>query len=136
MARFLQEERKRLGFNQSEVSENTGVSMTSQSYYETGKRFPDSQYLLKLAEMGFDINFVLTGQRDSNHLTNEEKFLLDKFRQASKEKQTAVLGALLFDGDSVAVSVAAQSAKAKDNHIGDISNSTIGDITQGSNNEQ
>lgn len=97
MARFLKKERKRLGFNQDYIAEYTNVSMTSQSNYETGKRFPDSQYLLKLVELGFDINYVLTGKRDKNHFTNEEKFLLEKFRESDKTKKNMLLHLLMFN---------------------------------------
>lgn len=124
MISFIKEERKRLGFNQTYVAEKTGITVQSLINYEKGKRQPDLNVLIKMAEIGYDIRFVVTGQRDSNHLTNEEKFLLDKFRQTSKEKQTAVLGVLLFDGDSVADAVAGKSVTVGDNSVnvgGDVS---------------
>lgn len=59
----LKQERTRLGMSQEEFGAVGGVKKVAQSNYETGKRFPDSQYLERLAASGVDIQFVVTGFR-------------------------------------------------------------------------
>lgn len=63
----LRIERERLGFNQLEFSPLMGLSKHRQSIYERGLHSPDSTYLAKLAELGGDLAFLLTGQRTSQH---------------------------------------------------------------------
>lgn len=52
-----------MGMSQEEFGAVGGVKKVAQSNYETGKRFPDSQYLERLAAAGVDIQFVVTGFR-------------------------------------------------------------------------
>jgi transcriptional regulator with XRE-family HTH domain len=54
-------ERKRLGFRQPEFAEKCGVKGPTQSLYETGKRYPDADYLIRACELGADPAFLLTG---------------------------------------------------------------------------
>ncbi len=123
MSNFLQQERKRLGLGQSQVSEFVGITVPTLSNYEKGKRQPDLDVLMKMRELGYDMKYVMTGERDSNHLTAEEAFLLEKFRQADQNKRNSALAVLMFDEESIQRSVS--------NSIGNISNSTVGDIKQG-----
>lgn len=62
IGRRLQAERMRLGMTQKSLAEATGVSKTTQANYETGFRTPDACYLARLAELGADLVFVVTGQ--------------------------------------------------------------------------
>lgn len=94
---FLAEERNRLGLKAKDVAEHAGVAVPTQSNYEQGKRFPDTQYLLKISELGFDLNFVVTGKRDNNHLSPKEAMLLELFRDAAKPVQKHILAGLLTD---------------------------------------
>lgn len=57
----LREERRRLRLNQTQLAEVAGVSLTSQSHYESGTHRPDSTYLSHAARAGVDILYVLTG---------------------------------------------------------------------------
>lgn len=59
----LREERRRLGLNQTQVAGIAGVSLTSQSHYESATHRPDSAYLSQVAGAGIDILYVLTGTR-------------------------------------------------------------------------
>jgi transcriptional regulator with XRE-family HTH domain len=59
----LQEERKRLGLNQSEFADMAGVQISAQTNYETGKRQPDAAYLSAIAAAGADVLYILTGER-------------------------------------------------------------------------
>lgn len=92
---FLTEERNRLNLKAKDVAEFVGVAIPTQSNYENGKRSPDAEYLAKLTELGFDINYVLTGKRESLSLTTQEKMLIELFRQAPESVQRHILAGLL-----------------------------------------
>lgn len=135
MINKLQEERKRLGYRQHYVADKAGITVPTLSNYEKGKRQPDLSVLMKMADMGYDMQFVMTGQRDKAHLTTEEKFLLEKFRDADKRKQQMVLGLLIMDESNMLQAAAGEIGKGQGsqvgrNQIGNISDSDIGDITQ------
>ncbi len=61
----LKEERERLDMSQAEVAELTGQSRKSQIRYESGERSPDGPYFSRLATAGFDVLYILTGNRAS-----------------------------------------------------------------------
>lgn len=92
---FLTEERNRLNLKAKDVAEFVGVAIPTQSNYENGKRSPDAEYLAKLTDLGFDINYVLTGKRESLSLTTQEKMLIELFRQAPETVQRHILAGLL-----------------------------------------
>ncbi|WP_201546093.1 helix-turn-helix domain-containing protein [Psychrobacter sp. H7-1] len=78
---FLAEERSRPGLKAKGVADYAGIAIPTQSNYKKSKRCPDAQYLIKIAELGFDINYVITGRRDSLLLTTQEKLLAELFKQ-------------------------------------------------------
>jgi len=92
---FLAKERIRLGLKAKDVAEYAGIAIPTQSNYEQGKRNPDTDYLLKIAELGFDLNFVLTGRRNNNNLSTQEKMLLELFRNAPESVQRYILAGLI-----------------------------------------
>ena len=59
----LTAERKRLGFNQTDFGLVGGVTKTSQVNYESGMRSPCAKYWQSIAEIGADVNYILTGVR-------------------------------------------------------------------------
>lgn len=59
----LREERNKLGLSQEKLAEVGGVQKLAQTNYETGKRSPTGEYLVKIAELGADVNYILTGVR-------------------------------------------------------------------------
>ncbi|MFZ2843354.1 hypothetical protein [Psychrobacter sp.] len=61
----LEAERQRLGLMAVEVYEDKTVKIAQTTYknYESGKRDIPSSLLIKLWDMGFDVMYVLTGQR-------------------------------------------------------------------------
>lgn len=59
----LRLERTRLGLSQEAFGEAGGVKKFAQSNYERGKRSPDGLYLERVAKIGVDVQFVLTGSR-------------------------------------------------------------------------
>lgn len=59
----LREERIRLGYNQTDFASLAGTTQRSQTVYETGKRSPDLNYLVAIASVGVDIQYITTGRR-------------------------------------------------------------------------
>jgi transcriptional regulator with XRE-family HTH domain len=59
----LIEERKRFGLSQAAFGEAGGVQKRAQINYEKGERHPDAAYLERLAAIGVDVLYVLTGRR-------------------------------------------------------------------------
>ncbi len=99
----LKEERNRIGLNQTELGEFGGVKKQAQLKYEKGERFPDSNYLEKIAKAGVDVSYVVTGlssQQDlAPSLAPDEQMLLDSYRSMSMSKRKAVLASMLM-GDA------------------------------------
>ena len=62
----LKQERLRLGLKQTDVIKAIDVAIATFSNYETGKRSPDVDFLLKLGALGYDIGYVVTGERLEN----------------------------------------------------------------------
>lgn len=102
---FIKKERMRLGYMAKEVADYTGISLVAQSRYENGKRFPDTKYLYKLAEMGFDMHFVITGERIILKLDNIEELVIAKYRQLNEESKNNILIQLVKEDEGVKSSV-------------------------------
>lgn len=60
----IAEERKRMGLSQAAFAELVGVSFSSQRRYENETRTPDTEYLSALVDVGVDMDYVFSGQRD------------------------------------------------------------------------
>ena len=97
----LVEERKRLKIKQKEMAEKVGVHINSQLDYEKGRVPAFVAYLEQIAEMGVDVQYVLTGQRSAEPvLTPEEKNLLDAWQNAPQAVRAAALAALQAGADA------------------------------------
>jgi transcriptional regulator with XRE-family HTH domain len=59
----LASERKRLGLNQQEVGERLGIGRAAVGMIENGRATLDAERLATLESAGFDLLFVMTGQR-------------------------------------------------------------------------
>ncbi len=62
----LKEERERLGYLQAEFAAQGTVGRNSQSGYEVGDRPPTAEYLAKIARLGADVQYIVTGVRSEN----------------------------------------------------------------------
>lgn len=61
----LQSERLRLSLTQEVVALSVGMTKQAIGSYERGVRSPDAELLAKLARLGFDVTYVLTGVRQT-----------------------------------------------------------------------
>lgn len=72
VARSMREVRRQMRLTLSEMSERTGVSSSYISYFEQGKRFPSSTYLMALVrEFNVNMNYLFYGEL-GNELFYEE----------------------------------------------------------------
>ena len=86
----LHEWRKENKLGTIELSKNTGISTGALSNYENDKREISSNFLLKLKEIyNADIYYILTGVKN-NELKEDEKQLLNAYRQASIAEQEII----------------------------------------------
>lgn len=93
LAERLREERTRLALKQEEMAAAAGLNRTAQIRYEKGERAPDADYLAAIAALGVDVRYLLTGV-PTPAIAGDEAELLRRYRGASPEVRTAILGAL------------------------------------------
>lgn len=87
----LRELRKSKGISLKELGAIIGVAESTMSLYESGKRQPDYETLLKLAEYyGVTVDYLLRGSEEE-HLPEELAILNRKARNWSPEKRKQLL---------------------------------------------
>ncbi|MFD0726980.1 helix-turn-helix domain-containing protein [Lysobacter brunescens] len=63
LAARLRDERLRLGITQASVADATGLSQGHVNRLEKGRYSPSAEVLFSLARLGYDVHFLVTGQR-------------------------------------------------------------------------
>lgn len=90
----LRSERLRLDLKQTDILREIDVAISTFSNYETGKRSPDLDFLLKLGELGYDVGYVVTGERvegGSVVLPPDEVEWLDIYRQLGADDRERLI---------------------------------------------
>lgn len=95
----LKEARDALGLAQTAFAERCGVSKNTQYLFEKDEHLPGAAYLLKLAELGVDVNYVLLGRPSAT--TPEEAVLLNAFRAADEKTRKTLLAHALIGQSAV-----------------------------------
>lgn len=95
----IREERNRLNLSQGELAVKAGVSQGGQSQIESGHKNPTMKYLLKLTLLGIDVNYIITGDRNTSK--PEIQALANAFLNAPEAIQSSVCKLLDFDFDSI-----------------------------------
>lgn len=87
----LREERERCGVTQATIADATGVNIKSVGRWEREIAIP-SDKLAVLAGLGFDVLYVLTGQRSrlDTAINPREAALLDNYRHSNEQGKKAV----------------------------------------------
>lgn len=88
----LKQERQRLSMSQDDFSAVCGMKRRAQMSYEHDERSPDAEYLRALAEIGVDIQFVITGIASMSTLSKDENELLVTYRSLDVKGKARVLG--------------------------------------------
>jgi transcriptional regulator with XRE-family HTH domain len=91
-AERLRAARRNAGLSQEGFGALGGVSRNAQFTYESGTRYPDVDYLLRLAASGTDITYLLTGQKAAALMGSEETRLLDAFAGCTSEDRERLVG--------------------------------------------
>lgn len=88
----LRELRKEKGISLKELGAEIGVAESTMSLYENGKRQPDYETLLKLAEyFGVTVDYLLRGDDNFERLPEELVILNRNAKKWSHEKQKQLL---------------------------------------------
>lgn len=88
----LKELRKEKGISLKELGAEMGVAESTMSLYENGKRQPDYETLLKLAEyFGVTVDYLLRGDSNFERLPEELVILNRNAKKWSPEKQKKLL---------------------------------------------
>lgn len=117
----LKEERKRLGYNQTDFAALGGVQKNAQSNYEGDARRPDADYLAAIAKLGADVAFIVTGVASPTGVDPEEQAVLAGYRALDARGRAGVLA--LIGGMQSKREPAAVAIK------GDVSQVVHGDMT-------
>ncbi|MNR26522.1 hypothetical protein D3C85_1437390 [compost metagenome] len=89
----LQEERKRLGYNQEHFSKLMGVSRRTQVSYETRNKNAGLLYLSKAQAEGLDIYYIISGKfvtTKQKYLSEAEANLLKTYRSLDQQNKDSL----------------------------------------------
>lgn len=94
----LREERERLKLSQPSMAGAAGTTKRTQFAYETDKTPPKASYLAKVASLGVDVGYVITGVRAENvaHTPTEMGYLRHCRLLATKGLDAQGLKGLVF----------------------------------------
>ena len=109
----MQEERKRLNYNQPNFAALGGIHKNTLIEYEKNRAHPDASFLSAIAAVGADVQYIVTGKHSINineseagySISPEQRALLDNYEHCSREdrdaiKRMAFLAAHAADSDS------------------------------------
>ena len=83
--------RQQASLTQAEFAKIAKVSPRAQFNYEKGESSPDLNYLQNLANNGFDIVYILTGEFHQEKMSDLERLLLTEFRNGDNAKKAAIM---------------------------------------------
>lgn len=94
----LKEERERITLSQVAMGEYAGTTKKTQIDYETDRTPPKANYLAKVATLGVDVGYVITGLRAENvaHTPTELAYLRNCRLLATKKLEQKGLEGLTF----------------------------------------
>lgn len=106
----LREQRTALGLNQEQAGKAAGVSREMWSRYESGKSTVGMDVLARLAMVGFDVMYVLTGNapplsvhEGSKAIPPRGRSLLDNYLACDEDGQRAIERLATLEAQSKAV---------------------------------
>lgn len=81
LGKRLAEERLRQKLSQEDMKPITGMTKQTQSLYESDKRKADSDYFEKIHAAGFDVYYIITGQKvsTSSGIDEDEFIYVERF---------------------------------------------------------
>lgn len=124
----LREERERLAFTQPAFAGLAETTKKSQIDYEKDLTQPKAGYLAAIAKVGADVQYIVTGVRSAQALSNEEALLLKGFREMDEATRKRTLAFVLAGESSPNVpkySVDFGNAQIGQQVTGDVTNSEL-----------
>lgn len=88
----LKKERERLGLSQAVFAEKAGVHRNTQIKYESGERYPSSDYLDAISKIGVDVRYLFSGIEPENW---------DLYQVAQIELERGIYWALGFSDQEI-----------------------------------
>ncbi|MCA6220043.1 helix-turn-helix domain-containing protein [Photorhabdus antumapuensis] len=77
----LREERMKFNLTQVELADIGGIHKNTQGNYENDQKSPDAKYLERIAILGIDILYIITGVRSvQSDMSAEERNLIENYR--------------------------------------------------------
>ena len=86
----IQLERQRLGLSQSDCATVTGLSRHTQSDWENNEATPNAQVLMIWSKIGFDIQYIMTGQYSGFTDCDALFVILDVFNKNDQRTKTII----------------------------------------------
>jgi hypothetical protein len=106
---------------QQDFGAHGGVTDKTQILYEKNERVPDLRYLIGIAALGVDVQYVITGQRSGSCISLEEQALLASFRSLDVKGRAGVFGMIAGMNDPA-------SARPSIVFHGPVAKSVIGNV--------
>jgi transcriptional regulator with XRE-family HTH domain len=79
------------GLRQKDIVEASGVSKAALSNYLSGNRIPDTEAIYKISkELGTSIEWILTGESTNENFGEEERHLLQAYKNANPSIKEAI----------------------------------------------
>ncbi|MCS6473386.1 helix-turn-helix domain-containing protein [Burkholderia thailandensis] len=126
----LRDERKRTSLSQRAFAERGGVTEKTQVLYEKGERAPDAVYLARIAAVGVDVLYILTGQRNTSELSGDEEVLVAGYRSLDPKGRAGVLGMIGGMTQASPAPDATKTTKVRQNFEGaNVGQHVTGDVT-------
>lgn len=93
----LREERKRLKMTQAVFADSGGIGVSALKLYEGNEREAGSDFLSALAEIGADVQYILTGVRSNTAMAADEQVLIDGYRVLDAPTKKRLLAFVLTE---------------------------------------
>ncbi len=88
----LRAERERLGYSEAQIAQLLGIPLETYQHFENGEGDPGIYRMPRLADIGFDILYVIT---ETRHIPGrEEDDLLKRFRSLSMRGKATVFNTM------------------------------------------
>jgi transcriptional regulator with XRE-family HTH domain len=120
----LRQEREARGLTQQAMASLVQASERAVNDWERDVSSPKALALAALGVHGFDVGYIVTGQRDyepPRRMSPEEQVLLEHWRGASRAVKSAAMAVLLSDGHTMRAGTTQQF------------NAPVGQVAQGDN---
>jgi transcriptional regulator with XRE-family HTH domain len=100
----IKTERERLGLSQTAFGAVGDVGKTTVIAWERGTAFPNAAFLAAIADIGADVQYIVTGKPSDSSIAPDEQLLLDGYRSLDMATRKHTLAFVLTESGPAAVS--------------------------------